>query len=348
MGGSTVIARHSTGQQILLVHSPILCQRMASLAVLINAILVSQPNTTLTEQETGWINECAGRLRLIQADAATAVPEKRREYLQEEVARSLKSQPSANRKRYLEALLARFPVAGQIVKSVPAAPAPAPAPVAESDAEMLERFLAAAAKLPEEKRTELGKQLSETGLVWVDRDTPVLEISDELRQGLGLPAGQQPRLKRLVELSVLLVDMLQRLDQRALDTMRELSPKSPLLKRPQDFRNAAGRFLISENEPLEPHLQTMRSLLGALLAAMQGGGKDFGRQYMEQFSPTAIEDVVMGEGKGSIIPGFGKSRKEHCWDKYKDLVGDYTADLMDRRIKDCLAAFVERTIRGGR
>src|ERR1700681_1212555 len=84
--------------------------------------------TVLTEQESNWVSELAGRLRLIQADAAATTPEKRREFLQEEVARNFKPLPPANRKRFLEALLARFPVAGQIVNFS----APAAAPVAAS------------------------------------------------------------------------------------------------------------------------------------------------------------------------------------------------------------------------
>jgi hypothetical protein len=54
---------------------------------------MSHTTTTLTDQEDQWINECAARLRLIQADAVTLSPEKRREYLQEEMERSLKNSP---------------------------------------------------------------------------------------------------------------------------------------------------------------------------------------------------------------------------------------------------------------
>jgi hypothetical protein len=89
-------------------------------------------------------------------------------------------------------------------------------------------------------------------------------------------------------------------------------------------------------------------LPAALLAAMLGGGKDFGKKYVERFSPSAIKEVVIGEGGGSLNP-FGKNTEERCWAKYVRLAKDYeTADLVDRRIRDCLAAFVERTALGGR
>src|SRR5437773_9597751 len=149
----------------------------------------------------------ANRLRLIQSDAASAAPKARRDLLHEEVSRSLKDIPAASRKGYLEALLARFPVAGQLAKSAPAAlPVATPVPVDETAERVLERFLAAAAKLSEEKRAELAKRLSEAGLTWVDRSALVLEISDELRPKLGLQADQQPRLTRVVELAVFLVE----------------------------------------------------------------------------------------------------------------------------------------------
>jgi hypothetical protein len=54
----------------------------------------------------------------------------------------------------------------------------------------------------------------------------------------------------------------------------------------------------------------------------------------------------MGEGGGSL---FGKNKKERCWDKYVRLAKDYeTPDLVDRRIRDCLAKFVEEKVLGGR
>jgi hypothetical protein len=298
--------------------------------------------TVLTDQERSWIDDLSHRLRLIEGDAAEANPEHRREFLQEEVVRSLKNVPPVDRKRFLEALLRRFPVAGQVAKLAPQpppAPSAAPVPRTESPQEILERFIAATEKLPEERRIELAKRLADAGLAWVDRDALVMEISGELRQKLPIQADQQPRLKRLVELSLLLIDLLHRLDQLALTTLRELSPRSPLLKRPQDFRNAVGRFLVSENESLEPHLQVMRGLVAALLAAINSSGKEFGRQYIDLISPAAIEEVVVG---GTM---FGPTKKERCWDKYTQLSDGFASpDLIDRKLKECMAKFVETLV----
>ncbi|HWD91482.1 MAG TPA: hypothetical protein VG938_03950 [Verrucomicrobiae bacterium] len=304
----------------------------------------------LTEQESSWVSEVAQRLRLIQADADSLGPEKRSEYLQEEIVRSLKNIPPARRKGHLEWLLARFPVAGRIPTTAIPAPAPAPAPkaVAETPAQILERFLAAAAGLPQDQRAAFSKKLSDAGFGGgVDRDAVTLDVSDELRQKFSLKPEQQPRLARVAQLTLFLTDIFDRLDQTAVATLRELAPKSPLLKRQHSFRGTAARFLIEENdaEQMELQLRAVASLLGALLAATLGGGKEFGKRFVERFTPAAIEDVITGEG-GKM---FGPNKKERCWDRYKDLAGDYaTPDLIDRRIKEAFATVVERTITAGR
>ena len=301
-------------------------------------------NTALTEEENEWITQCAGRLRLIQADAAAMPAEKRREYLKEELGQSFQNVAPANRKRFLDALLARFPVAGHVVTSAIPQPAPAPAPpkpAAESVDQTLERLLEAVAKLPDDKRAEIANRLADAGLVSVDRDALVLEVPEALQKRLGLPAGQQPHLTRVVELAAFLIEAMVMLDQTALKTMRELSSRSPLLSRSEDFRKTAARFLTDKDVSLEKQWNAIRGLVGGLLAAIQGGGKDYGRKFVESMSPNAIEDVIMSEG-GKL---FGPNKKERCWDRYKELCEDMaTPDLVDRKIKECLAAFVERMV----
>jgi hypothetical protein len=305
--------------------------------------------TALTEQEGGWINEVATRLRLIQTDTSQLESAKRCEYLAEEVERSFNGVSTANRKRLLEALLVRFPVAGKVLGTLPAAPASAPvappSPATELPEETLERLLAALPKLPEEKRAGFARKFVESGLVPTGSRSGVLEISEESLRALGLPAGQPPAVERVVQLAGLLLDVVSRLDQTALKTMEVLSPRSPLLKRNESIRRGAARFLLGEVETIDPQARELTALLGALLAAALGGGRVFGQQYVERFSPTAIEDVVTAEGGGGM---FGRSKKERCWDRYADLARDFaTPDLVERKIKECLAAVVQRTVEKG-
>jgi len=300
--------------------------------------------TALTELETGWINEVAGRLRLIQADTASLDAGKRNEFLQEEVNRTFKAVPPANRKRLLEALLSRFPIAGNIASQSASSAATAPVPVSLSPAEMLDKLLAAWPALAEPARAELTKKLLESGLVPAGGGSGG-SITEESQRALGLASGQQANPERVTQLTVLLLDALSRLDQTALRTMEVLSPRSSLLKRNESIRRSAGRFLAGELDGLDPQLREVSGLLGALLAASLSGGRVFGQQFLERFSPTAIEDVVTAEGGGGV---FGRNKKERCWDRYVDLARDFaTADLVDRRVKECLASVAQRTLEKG-
>jgi hypothetical protein len=323
---------------------------------------------TLTEQESRWVAGLANRLRLVQADTASATPTQRREYLKEELTRHLKDTAPGNRRRYVEALLARFPV-GQTVRAA----APAPPPPAETFELLLDRFLKAAQEQPGPKRTEVANRLAGAGLAKPDPGTTALELIndlrqglglatddqppgtevlrmvDELRQGLGLAADQPIRLERLVQLVALLVGVFQRLDQMALEALRETAPKSPLLKRPQDFRSAAAQFLTHEESALEPQARMVVDLLAAVLKAFADGGRDFGAKYVQRMSPAAIRDVVLAEGRKGVLPIFGKSTDELCWEKYLQLAKDYeTADKVNQRIRECLAAFIEQKVLRGR
>ena len=237
-------------------------------------------------------------------------------------------------------MLARFPIAGQVpAETVQPPPGPAPSEDFET---LLERFLRAATQLSEEKRGEVAKRLGAAGLTWVDNEALVLEVSRELSKGLGLPENQQPRLKSVVHLCVMLVDLVNRLDQTAILTMQKLAPRSPLLKRPQEFKSAVAQFLTGQKESLDPEVRMVSSLVAWLLAGTIGGVMDFGRQHVERISPSAIDDVVTGEGKVGL--GFmGPNKKERCWDRYCLLSNEMdTPDLVARRIRDCIATFVEK------
>lgn len=314
--------------------------------------VMNEPRAALTEQESAWVTEVAGRLRFLQTDAALAGADQRKEFFGEELARSLKPVAPADRKRYLEALLARFPVRGQVPAN--AAPAATPVPVApplprpETFEQLVDRLVTFARGVGEEQRAEAGKRLTDAGLASVEAGAPVLDIPQELHQALGLSPDQPPKLQNAVKLCVLLIDAVQRLDQTALATLREIAPRSSLLKRPHDFRTVAAAYLVDEQpDLLEPYLRMITGLLGALMAGMLGGGRDFGRQFVERLSPVAIEDVVVGEGGGSSL--FGKKKKELCWERYVLLSKEFeTADLVERRLRDCLGGFVERKVLSAR
>jgi hypothetical protein len=106
--------------------------------------------------------------------------------------------------------------------------------------------------------------------------------------------------------------------------------------------------MAGDSKEIESFFRTVSALLGGMLAAMLGGGRDFGRQLVERYAPSAIEQVVEGEGGGSFIPGMGRSKTDRCWDKYKTISKDIaTPDLVDKWVRDCLGKFVEARTRIG-
>lgn len=301
--------------------------------------------TVLSEQETGQVNDLAGRLRRIQMDAATAPEEKRRGLLQEELARSLEGVPPASRKGYLKVLLARFPVAGRIVQTAPAAPEAAPAPPPATLEELLERFLEAAAGIPDAKREEISRRLSKAGFAWVDQAAVELEVAAELREKFGLAAGQQPKLQRVAEILEQLTKLCARLDETTFNTWSALSHNNPAIRRRAELRTVVARCLSGEGEGLETHLQAISALVGGLQVAMLKGGKEFERYYTERFAPQAIDDVVAGEGGGGLF----KNKKERCWEKYCERAKDFAAPgVIEKQLNDSFVKLVENCIRGNR
>jgi hypothetical protein len=310
---------------------------------------MSQFTTTLTDDELDKVNQCAGRLRLIQSDSATLSPERRREYLQDEISQSFKDASPANRKRLLEALMARFPSGGRM-PSVTAAPV-AVAATPETPQELLERFIKLSAELPQPEKAALAKKLSDAGFAAVSdkaSSSAGLEVTDAIRQRLGLQPGRDPNLQRLVEVTGLLLQTLHDLDRAAMLTLKEMQPRAALLNRQKGFWGAPGQYMAGDTQEIEPFFRTVSALLGGMLGAMLGGGRDFGRQFVEKYSPASIEQVVEGEGGGSLIPGIGKNKAERCWEKYKTLSKDMaTPDLVDKWVRDCLGKFVDARTRIG-
>lgn len=296
--------------------------------------------SVLTEDELGVVNECAARLRVIQGDTVAVDAEKRCEYLGEEVNRSLKGLTPGRRKLCLERLLARFPVAGQLATNQTTKTATAaPPPQADTPEKLVERLLLVAGDLSEEQRVAFARRLAEAGFVGKERGALEIDISPEIKSRFGLPADGQPSLERLAQLAALMAQSLYELDRTAKIALKELYPRSALLSQPHNFRQPIGQYLTGSLDDVEPHLRITSTLLGGMLAAMLGGGRDFGRQFVEKFSPNAIEEVVFSEGSKGFM---GPSKKERCWDKYCSLSKDIaTPELVDRWLKDCLGRFAD-------
>src|SRR5262245_10547518 len=111
---------------------------------------MTEMSAKASSPELALVDICANRLRAIQADTGVATPDQRQEYYSEELTRTLKEISPGARKQFLNSLLGRFPIAGQVANAPTVeAPIPAPATKPETLDQLFQRFLEAAVKAPE-------------------------------------------------------------------------------------------------------------------------------------------------------------------------------------------------------
>jgi hypothetical protein len=301
--------------------------------------------TTLPEQESGWIAAVAARLLDVRSKIVEGSGEQRLEFLREELDRTLEGVPAAERRARIEALLERFPVGGEVKRTSSIEPISEPAarPEPVSAAELVDCLVSKAPGLSDEERAALGARLAAAGLAGVDRGSLVMDVGENLARALHLPEGLQPRLTSVVELLVLLTGMIQRIDQITMKAIVELRPRAASAPLAGDFRRGVAKFLSGKGELPGAQVEATERSLAALVAAVLGSGKDFGRELADRLSPMAIRSVVQAEGGGKWL--VGKSTAEKCWEKYCELAKDYArAELVDRKLKDALAAFLDKTL----
>ena len=307
--------------------------------------MLNRAVTLLTEPEQLLVEQCAQQLRIIQSDASQLTVEQRNEYYAETIKHAFKGRGPGDHRRLLTALLERFPVAGRLwAGETPVAEVPRPEP--ETPEILLEKFIRAAHSLAAGQREAFIQRLADEGLAFSRpaTATSALEVSPELRQKLGIPAGQNPDPERLVQLLTALLQTLNELDRTAYTTLKEIKRLNG--PRSFDLWAVAGQYLTGSGENANQALRPSAVVLAGLMAGILGGGKEFSRQFSQKYSPDAIEQIVASEGKSGFM---GPSRDERCWQKYQKLYQDIeTPEALDRWLKECLAKFVELGARSGR
>ena len=308
-------------------------------------LMLNRAVTLLTEAEQLLVEQCAQQLRIIQSDASQLTVEQRNEYYAETIKHTFKGRGSADQRRLLTALLERFPIAGRLWAGESPAAEPVPPPP-ETPEILLEKFIRAAKSLGTVEREAFIQRLADEGLAFSQPApaTSPFEVSPELRQKLGLPAGQNPDPERLVQLLAALLQTLNELDRTAYTTLKEIKRLNG--PRSFDLWVVAGQYLAGSGDNVNQALRPSAVVLAGLMAGILGGGKEFSRQFSQKYSPDAIEQIVTSEGKSGFM---GPSRDERCWQKYQKLYQDIeTPEALDRWLKECLAKFVELGSRGGR
>jgi hypothetical protein len=296
------------------------------------------------ENEKMWTSDCVGRLRLVQADAAALTPEKRREFLKEEIARKLEGLPQQGRRRYLEGLLAQFPVNGQYGsnKSETQQPATVPAPKKLTFNELFQEFVDQAAQLPLEQKSEVVRLLGEAGLASQSPARASGSLpAESLKKVLLLTDHQQPIPERVDEVAAALTEIICKIEAASLASLRQVSPQNPLL-RGESLKKILSQYVVNEKPAAGPGTRAFESLIGAIIQAIVYGGAEYGRRYLQVMSPDMIWEVAKSEA------GMFGNKKELAWEKYKDLATEYgSSDQINRKVKEAMGAFIDTALGTG-
>jgi hypothetical protein len=285
---------------------------------------------TMTEQEKLWVTDCAARLKLV----AGATPEKRREFLDEEISRKLKELPKQKQKRHLEALLSQFPVDGQAPQALPPPPPPegTKPPVATFD-EVFDCFLRLAEELTEPNKAEVVSKLGKVGLTTAALSLPA-EVTEKLRKELSLAANQQLQPRRVAEIATFLVELVCKLDQAAFGALRQLAPNCALLKA-ESLRRLLAQYIVADQPRSAPSTRALEILVGAMLRALLIGGNEFGSRYLDRMKPENIWEVVKAEAK------MFENKRELAWERYKELSEEYaTNEQINQLIREAMGATI--------
>ena len=292
----------------------------------------------------------AARLRLLQVSCADAPLGQRREFLRDTLAQAVKVLPAARRDNCLTALAERFPAWGAAITP------PAP-PAALTPEEMVARLAALAPQLPAQTRAAFASQLQRAGLL----PQPVAsagEVVNDLQGAFGL--SQPPSVERTVSLLKILVDLVQKLDEVACKTLKNLPPP-PDAKTPQaraldaeDLRQGIKDFLVAENGAapgsfqqtlprlLEKHCRGMVALMASPvgIAGVPSAGSEFARGFLVTFLPQNIEDDARAQNR----PRFGLmgGLQKRCWERYTERFKQWdTSQKVDKQVREAVAKTAE-------
>lgn len=287
-------------------------------------------------EESLWANGLAARLRLIQANFADDAAAARQGHLLDEIERALKEINPSRRKAHLDALGERFP----------AWEATAPAPVVtvegtpETPDELLARFIDTASKLPAEEKTRFKRRLAEAGLLEVQSGGGgSIELPEELRRKLGIPAGQPVHGERAGKMFGGLMEVTLALDQLAWALWKQMATKS-MIRKEADFAKLAGPYLAGDPEvstqQVAGPLEKTRKLIASLLGAVGRAGSTYSKKHVGRFSPEVIKDLAQMEKK------MLESIEQAAWRKFEQLSREHGSEpAIESEIQDAIVKAAE-------
>ncbi len=296
------------------------------------------------------VEETANRLRAIQADLADMDEGTRQEHLEEELERAVASVPGPDRREFLSQVAARFPswdsdVSAPMVVAAPSGRSGSDSKEWEDYTKVLEQLLKLAARLPEEKRGAIRRELERAGLAaggvgsWPEE--PLRRLRGLL---VGGPEGG-PDAGRVLDLLTLLLELTVSLERVVWRTWAQMAPRSSV-KRKGQLQRAAAHFVSGDDEvsrsQLQKELEELRSLTAAVIMAVSRAG-DAAFKWFENISPSEVEKYAKMEGKGAL-----QSWDDKCWKKYKELAVAMDPSTLEVEVMRAIAEHAEQNLRRGK
>lgn len=293
--------------------------------------------------------ETANRLRLIQVDFADKSSQIRADYFSEEIERALKMILPEEREEFLRRLLERFPI-GTF----------APQPIIQQEQKdesisvidetklkdanfLIQCLLEVIPALPVDQKESITRRLQKIGLGSHVPETYPEESIEKLMNELQL--GDQPDFNadRLMELVVLLVNFVYKLEPLGWNTWRRLSPRSRV-RQSGELKKTIGQFLSNDSnvsqERVNNELKELMQLIAAVITAISRVGSQFAQHHLAKFSPSEISALVKMEHKSVLV-----SHEVKCWRKYLELADKLNEESIEAEITKAIVNYVESLVK---
>lgn len=294
-------------------------------------------------EESLWASGLASRLRVLQTTLADDAPATRREFIAQEIERSLQGCVPEKRRALLRALTQHFPANGG--QAGPAAPAPIPMPAGapETPEQLLARAAELLPSLPENLRADFLARLKDLGLLPESQDAQ-FKMAPDLQKRLGLEADESFGAERVARTLAVLLDMVLTLDQLSWTLWRQMAPRSAIRKE-GDFSRLTGEFLRGSNEvspaQIMQALEKTRKLIAGLLGAIGRAPGVYAHQWAAIFDAEKISVAAQPEKK------MMESIEYASWRKYNQLQREYGSEsAMEKGIQDAMAKAAENLMLG--
>jgi hypothetical protein len=288
-----------------------------------------------------WAEQLASRLWMLQTSFADDPPNTRRDYLVEEIERSIKDVGESRHAEFLAALMERFPGPERIDASYFAPPEAET--VQRGPQEVADELMARLPEFSSEAKAALSRKLQALGLFVAPRTG--IELPLELLGKLGMTPQEALDEERLIKLFTALLEIVVTLDHLIWNVWKNVAPRSTVRREEgsDNPRRTIGRYLAGDrevnNRQITQMLEKTRQLTGGLLSAIGPAGEIFARKHLERFAPEKIRAGVELKGQG-FIPNV----EVKCWRRYVELAADLSGHAVENQIVEGIVAYTEEVI----